>query len=276
MKGLSTLKENSIIDKIYIIRHCHVMFDSDLSELYQIETKNLNKAVKRNINRFPPRFMFQLTAEEWKNLRFQFGTSSFKYGGRRYLPYVFTEQGVAMLSAIINSSIAINVSIQIIDAFVEMRKILNISGDLFKRIDRIESKQAITDHNFEKIFKALDDKSQKISQGIFYEGQIFDSYKLISDIGSGINFKRQGLITILDSCLQNNIGEVVIAHKDRLSRFGFDLIKLIIEKAGGKITIINDEQNKSTEQELAEDLLSIIHIYSCRQMGKRKYTNTKN
>ena len=102
------------------------------------------------------------------------------------------------------------------------------------------------------------------------------SYKLISDIGSGINFKRQGLITILDSCLQNNIGEVVIAHKDRLSRFGFDLIKLIIEKAGGKITIINDEQNKNTEQELAEDLLSIIHIYSCRQMGKRKYTKTKN
>jgi predicted site-specific integrase-resolvase len=102
------------------------------------------------------------------------------------------------------------------------------------------------------------------------------SYKLISDIGSGINFKRQGLITILESCLQNNIGEVVIAHKDRLSRFGFDLIKLIIEKAGGKITIINDEQNKSTEQELAEDLLSIIHIYSCRQMGKRKYTKTKN
>jgi predicted site-specific integrase-resolvase len=102
------------------------------------------------------------------------------------------------------------------------------------------------------------------------------SYKLISDIGSGINFKRQGLITILDSCLQNNIGEVVIAHKDRLSRFGFDLIKLIIEKAGGKITIINDGRNKSTEQELAEDLLSIIHIYSCRQMGKRKYTKTKN
>jgi predicted site-specific integrase-resolvase len=102
------------------------------------------------------------------------------------------------------------------------------------------------------------------------------SYKLISDIGSGINFKRQGLITILDTCLQNNIGEVVIAHKDRLSRFGFDLIKLIIEKAGGKITIINDERNKSTEQELAEDLLSIIHIYSCRQMGKRKYTKTKN
>jgi len=112
--------------------------------------------------------------------------------------------------------------------------------------------------------KQYDDLERQIEFIKSQKPEYNTSYKLISDIGSGINFKRQGLITILDSCLQNNIGEVVIAHKDRLSRFGFDLIKLIIEKAGGKITIINDEQNKSTEQELAEDLLSIIHIYSCR------------
>ena len=93
----------------------------------------------------------------------------------------------------------------------------------------------------------------------------------ISDIASGINFKRKGLQTILDSCIQGVIGEVIVAHRDRLSRFGFDLIKLIIEKAGGTITVIDDTQHKSTEQELAEDLLSIIHIYSCKQMGKRSY-----
>ena len=124
--------------------------------------------------------------------------------------------------------------------------------------------------------KQYDDLERQIEFIKSQKPEYNTSYKLISDIGSGINFKRQGLNAILDSCMQNNIGEVVIAHKDRLSRFGFDLIKLIIEKAGGKITIINDEQNKSTEQELAEDLLSIIHIYSCRQMGKRKYTKHKS
>ena len=105
----------------------------------------------------------------------------------------------------------------------------------------------------------------------------YSSYISISDIASGINFKRKGLATILDASLQGTVGEIIIAHRDRLCRFGFDLIKLIIEKQGGKITVLDDEQNKSSEQELSEDLLSIIHIYSCRQMGKRSYkTKIKN
>lgn len=96
----------------------------------------------------------------------------------------------------------------------------------------------------------------------------YGTYNSISDIASGINFKRQGLSTILDACIQGSIGNVVVAHRDRLCRFGFDLIKLFIEKSGGSITVIDDEGNKSSEQELAEDLLSIVHIYSCRQMGR--------
>jgi len=101
--------------------------------------------------------------------------------------------------------------------------------------------------------------------------QQYASYESITDIASGINFNRKGLTTILESALHDSIGEIVIAHRDRLCRFGFDLIKLIVEKQGGKITVIDDERNKSTEQELSEDLLSIIHIYSCRQMEKRSY-----
>ena len=100
----------------------------------------------------------------------------------------------------------------------------------------------------------------------------YADYIIISDNGSGINFKRKGIETILDACLQRNIGEVVIAHRDRLCRFGYDIFEQLITKAGGTITVIDDENNKSTEQELAEDLLSIVHIYSCRQMGKRKYS----
>jgi len=99
----------------------------------------------------------------------------------------------------------------------------------------------------------------------------YSSYISISDIASGINFKRKGLSTILDASLQGTVGEIIVAHRDRLCRFGFDLIKLIIEKQGGKITVLDDEQNKSSEQELSEDLLSIVHIYSCRQMCKRSY-----
>ena len=118
--------------------------------------------------------------------------------------------------------------------------------------------------------KQLDDLSRQVEY-IQKRKPEYSSYTTISDIASGINFKRKGLQPILDSCIQGVIGEVVIAHRDRLSRFGFDLVKIIIEKAGGTITILDDEKNKSSEQELAEDLLSIIHIYSCRQMGKRSY-----
>jgi len=118
--------------------------------------------------------------------------------------------------------------------------------------------------------KQLDDLSRQVEY-IQTRRPEYSSYTTISDIASGINFNRKGLQTILDSCLQGTIGEVVIAHRDRLCRFGFDLVKIIIQKSGGIITILDDEKNKSTEQELAEDLLSIVHIYSCRQMDKRSY-----
>jgi len=118
--------------------------------------------------------------------------------------------------------------------------------------------------------KQSDDLSRQI-EFIRNKRPEYTSYIPISDIASGINFNRKGLSTILDAALQGTIGEIIVAHRDRLCRFGFDLIKLIIEKQGGKITVLDDERNKSSEQELSEDLLSIVHIYSCRQMGKRSY-----
>lgn len=98
----------------------------------------------------------------------------------------------------------------------------------------------------------------------------------IQDIASGINFKRKGLLTILDSCIQGTIGKVVIAHRDRLARFAFELIQLFIERSGGELIILDDQKNKTDEQELSEDLLSIVHIYSCKQMGRRKYKTVKH
>ncbi|MGJ1239513.1 ORF6N domain-containing protein [Sphingobacterium multivorum] len=182
MENKPTIVPQEIRNLIYTIRGKQVMLDSDLATLYQVETKNLNKAVKRNINRFPVSFCFQLTEKEVENLRFQIGTSSLSYGGRRYLPYVFTEQGVAMASAILRSDIAVKISIEIMEAFVEMRRMLISNSSLFYRLDNIELKQLEADQKFEEIFKALESDKLRSEKGIFYNGQVFDAYAFVSDI----------------------------------------------------------------------------------------------
>lgn len=123
--------------------------------------------------------------------------------------------------------------------------------------------------------KQMDDLSRQ-TKYIKNSDTKYASYISITDIASGINFKRKGLSTILDSALQGTIGEVVITHKDRLSRSAFDLIQCIINKSGGTITILDDDENKTSSQELTEELLSIIHVYTCKEMGKRRYRTKVN
>lgn len=137
--------------KILLIRGEKVMLDADLAELYGVETKMLVRAVKRNVDRFPTDFMIQLNKEEFENLRFQFGTSS-RWGGRRYLPYAFTEQGVAMLSSVLNSNRAIKVNIEIMRAFVRLRQMLASNKELAKRLDELEKKY---DAQFKVVFDAI-------------------------------------------------------------------------------------------------------------------------
>jgi hypothetical protein len=136
---------------IYRIRSQRVMLDADLADLYGVETKSLNRAVKRNIERFPEDFMFQLTSEEFENLRFQIGTSR-SWGGRRYPPYAFTEQGVAMLSGVLKSERAINVNIEIMRAFVRLRYIMSTHKDLADKLDALEGKY---DRQFKVVFEAI-------------------------------------------------------------------------------------------------------------------------
>lgn len=126
---------------IYTIRGQQVMLDSDLANLYMVETKRLNERVKRNKSRFPDSFCFQLSEEEYNNLRSQIATSSENYGGRRYLPYAFTETGIAMLSAVLNSDMAIEVSIQIMNTFVEVRHFIANNALLFEKVSNLELKQ---------------------------------------------------------------------------------------------------------------------------------------
>ena len=141
--------------KIYLVRQQKVMLDSDLAELYSVETKMLNRAVKRNLERFPEDFMFLLTEVEYESLRFQIGTSKGKHGGRRYMPYVFTEQGVAMLSGVLNSERAIQVNIAIMRAFVDMRRLLSTNEEVNRKLAAIESKIGVHDEHFKRIFTAI-------------------------------------------------------------------------------------------------------------------------
>lgn len=187
---------DTIQNRIYKLRGVQVMIDYDLAEIYQVQTKVFNQAVKRNSNRFPESFRFQLSENEWEHLRSQILTStkanplrsqnvtieSQRGKHRKYLPYAFTEQGVAMLSAVLRSDTAVNVSIQIMQAFVEMKKFIATNALLFNRLEKVELKQIENDQKFEQIFNAIQDKSIKSKQGIFFEGQVFDAYSFVADL----------------------------------------------------------------------------------------------
>lgn len=149
-KEKSLIPHEKIEQKIFLIRGKKVMLDKDLAELYGVETKTFNRAVKRNKKRFPEDFMFQLANKKYKNLRYHFGTSS--WGGRRYLPYAFTEQGVAMLSSVLNSDKAILINIQIIKTFVKMREMVISNKELRQRLEEMERKY---DTKFQVVFTAL-------------------------------------------------------------------------------------------------------------------------
>lgn len=185
------LEDLKIADMIYEIRGKQVILDSDLAKLYQVETKRINEAVKNNIEKFPERFSWVLTYEEYDNLRSKFSTSNLKgnYGGRRYNPRVFTEQGVAMLSTILKSKVAIEVSISIMDAFVLMRKYLS-SNNYEKRIINLETKTLEHDIKINEVFDKLE---PKVNNHLFYEGQIYDSYWLLIDI---LNSAQDNVILI--------------------------------------------------------------------------------
>ncbi|MCP1110879.1 hypothetical protein M2145_001051 [Lachnospiraceae bacterium PF1-21] len=170
---------------ICVIRDKQVMVDSDLAVLYQVETGALNRAVKRNVQRFPEDFRFQLTAEEYENLKCQSGISSTKdrgYGGRRTLPYVFTEQGISMLASVLHSEVAVNVSVGIMRTFVEMRSFIANNALLFERISNVELKQLEfqkkTDEKLKQVFEYISDH-EEASQKVFFDGQIYDAFSLI-------------------------------------------------------------------------------------------------
>ncbi len=172
---------DDIKSRIFTIRGVQVILDKDLAEFYSVKPRRLREQVKRNIKRFPPDFMFQLTESEAAFMVSQNATPSRKqFGGS--LPYVFTEQGVAAVSAVITSDRAIEVNIMIMRAFVAMRHYVAKNELIFQKIDRLEIKQLENDKNFEKLFNSLESKQLQPKQGVFFDGQIFDAHNFVSDL----------------------------------------------------------------------------------------------
>ncbi|QQU05275.1 ORF6N domain-containing protein [Myroides odoratus] len=274
MENKPTIVPQEIKILIYTIREKQVMLDSDLAKIYQVETKVFNQAVKRNVDRFPDIFRFQLTQDEFDtiNLRSQFVTSSLNYGGRRYLPFVFTEQGIAMLSAVLRSDVAIKVSIEIMNAFVEMRRIVSSHASLFQRLDYIEYKQLQADQKFEELFKALESGKLQSEKGIFYNGQIFDAYTFVSDIirraESSIilldNYVDDTVLTLLGKRKENVTATIYI--KSISSQLRLDLQRYNSQYPAIEVEIFSNAHDRF----LIIDQTELYHIgASLKDLGKK-------
>ena len=248
---------------IRIIRGQHVMLDRDLAVLYRVETRVLNQAVKRNLERFPEDFMFQLTKEEFEIWKSQFVTSKSILMGARKLPYAFTEQGIAMLSSVLKSQTAVDVNIRIMRAFVSMRRFIATNSQLFQRLETIEyhqlemkQHQEITDKRIDEVFKRLDANIPPV-QGIFYDGQVFDAYRFVSDLMRKAkksivlidNYVDDTVLTLLD---KREVGVAATIYTQRISsQFQLDVDRHNIQyphieikqfnKAHDRFLLIDDE-----------------------------------
>lgn len=268
------ISNEDIKNLIYTIRGKQVMLDSDVARLYHYETKNINKAVKRNIERFPEDFCFQLTEEEFQTLRFQFGTSKqneeFR-GGRRYLPYVFTEQGIAMLAGVLKNDIAVKVSINIIKSFIEMRKFISSNGQLFERLTNVEYKLLEHDKKFDKVFDQLQNE-ENIKQKIFFEGQIYDAYSLIIDIIKKANRK----ILIIDNYIDDSVLKMLTKKNDKvvvviLTSEKSNIQKIDIQKFNKEYPILKvAKTNKFHDRFIVIDNKEMYHLgASIKDLGKK-------
>ncbi len=275
------VNQEEIKNLIYTVRGKQVMLDSDVANLYHYKTKVLNLTVRRNIERFPEEFCFQITEDELESLRFQFETSNKNNmrGGRRYLPYVFTEQGIAMLSGVLKSEVAIKVSIHIIKAFIEMRKFISLNGQVFQEISGIKGKLLEYDKKFDEIFDKLQNKKQEeFKQKIFFGGQIYDAYSLIIDI---IKTARNKIL-IIDNYINDSVLKM-LAKKNKevevviLTSKNTELSKLDINKFNGQYpTLKLAITNHFHDRFMVIDDKELYHIgASLKDLGKKCFAISK-
>jgi len=272
MNELVLIDDENIQNKIFTIRGLSVMLDRDLAELYQVENRVLNQSVKRNITRFPVEFMFQLTKDEFEIWKSQIVISNSDKMGLRKLPYVFTEQGVSMLSAVLKSEIAIAMSIKIINSFVSMRKNISDNTFLSKHLEVLEHKQCLNDDKFEKLFSALEDKTLQPKQGIFYDGQVYDAYVFVTDLIKSAkksivlidNYIDESVLTML-SKRDENVSATI--HTKNISK----QLLLDLEKHNAQYPNIEIKKfDSSHDRFLILDDSEVYHIgASLKDLGKK-------
>ena len=273
------ISNEEIKNLIYTIRGKQVMLDSDVAMLYNYETKKVNQAVKRNIDRFPERFCFQLTEKELEIMWSQIVTTSKlednKYRSKKYLPYVFTEQGIAMLSGILKSEIAVQISIKIMDAFVEMRKFISINNSLFEKVINIENKMdkkfIENDKKSNIIFDQLQ-LEENIKQRVFFEGQIYDAYSVIIDIIK----KANKSILIIDNYVDDSILKMLTKKKSSvevviLTSNTSNIQNIDIQKFNKEYPILKiAKTNKFHDRFIVIDSREMYHLgASIKDLGKK-------
>lgn len=281
MSDKEIIKPEEIQNSIYTIRGIQIMLDKDLAVFYDVKPIRLREQVKRNINRFPADFMFQLTEDEVEFMVSQNAIPSKQHLGGS-LPYVFTEQGVAAISSVLTSERAVEVSIQIIRAFVAMRRFMLANAQVFQRLDIIERKQielkVETDQKFDQIFNAIEERSIKPKQGIFFDGQIFDAYQFVSDL---IRTAQKSIVLI-----DNYIDDTVLVHlaKRRKNVSVIVLTKTISKHLALDVKKFNDqyesidikEFNNSHDRFLIIDDNTVYHFgASLKDIGKKWFAFSK-
>ena len=269
------INENSIKDKIYTIRNMQVMLDRDLAELYCVETKRINEAVKNNQDKFMDDFYFELNDLEFEYLRSKISTTSFIK--TRTNPKVFTEQGIYMLATILKSKVASQVTINLIKTFANMRKLISQNIALFERFERIENRLTIHDKNFNVLFKDLEDKNNIPVQNIFFDGQIYDAYSFVNDLIKLANSE----IVLID----NYIDDTVFTLFSKYPNINFIIytnniskqLKLDFEKYSKQYKNIALKTFKSSHDRfLIIDKKDIYHLgASLKDLGKKWFAFSK-
>ena len=267
------LTNEDIKNLIYTIRGKQVMLDSDVARLFEYATKDLNRNVKNNRERFPEYYCFQLTNEEYKSLRCKNFTLNENGRGqhRKYLPYVFTEYGITMLAGLLKSEVAVNVSIRIVNTFIEMRKFVMINGQVFERLTNMEYKLLEHDKKFDEVFNQLQ-LEETIKQRIFFDGQIYDAYSIIVDIIKRANNKILIIDNYIDDSVlkmlakkKNNV-EVVILTSDKSNIENLDIKKFNKEYPILKVA----KTNKFHDRFIIIDNKEMYHLgASIKDLGKK-------
>ena len=269
------INENNIKDKIYNIRNLQVMLDKDLAELYGVETKHINQAVRNNQDKFQDDFYFELTNFEFENLRSKNLTANFSK--TRINPKVFTEQGIYMLATILKSKIASQVTVYIIKTFANIRKIISQNISMFERFERVEQRLTIHDKNFDRLFEALEDKSLKAKQGIFYDGQIFDAYVFVNDL---LKLATTEII-LIDNYIDETVFTIFSKYPNiKIKIFTQNIskqLKLDFEKYSKQYQNIELKEFKNSHDRfLIIDKKNIYHLgASLKDLGKKWFAFSK-